>query len=47
VPLRVAERAARIMPQAKLITLPGIGHLAHEEAPAPVAAKIRRFTAET
>ena len=47
VPLRVAERAARIMPQAKLITLPGIGHLAHEEAPAPVAAEIRRFTAET
>lgn len=45
VPLRVAERAARAMPQAKLITLPGIGHLAHEEAPALVTTEIRRFVA--
>ena len=45
VPLRVAERAARAMPQAKLITLPGIGHLAHEEAPDLVATEIRRFVA--
>lgn len=43
VPLRVAEQAVRAMPEATLITLPGIGHLAHEEAPAIVAASIRRF----
>jgi magnesium chelatase accessory protein len=47
VPLRVAERAAQIMPHARLITLPGIGHLAHEEAPASAMAKIRDFIART
>lgn len=47
VPSRVAERAAQIMPHAKLIILPGIGHLAHEEAPARVLAEIRHFIAAT
>lgn len=43
VDLRVAERAARAMPKADLITLPGIGHLAHEEAPEKVAQAIVTF----
>lgn len=43
VPLRVAQRAVQIMPAAQLITLPGIGHLAHEEAPGLVASHIRGF----
>ncbi len=32
------------MPNAKLVVLSGIGHLAHEEAPARVAEEIDRFT---
>lgn len=44
VAVRVAERAAAAMPRAKLVVLPGVGHLAHEEAPARVAAEIHRFT---
>lgn len=45
VAVTVAQRAASVMPAAELVTLPGIGHLAHEEAPETVAAEIRRFTA--
>jgi len=41
----VAERAAGLMPAARLVTLPGVGHLAHEEAPDRVAAEIAQFTA--
>jgi magnesium chelatase accessory protein len=41
--VRVADRAAQAMPQAELITLHGIGHLAHEEAPADVAKAITAF----
>lgn len=44
VDIRVAERAARAMPNADLITLPEIGHLAHEEAPTTVADAIAAFT---
>lgn len=45
VDIRVAERAAQAMPNADLITLPEIGHLAHEEAPEDVAKAIAAFTA--
>jgi magnesium chelatase accessory protein len=45
VAVSVAERAAAAMPRAALVTLPGVGHLAHEEAPERVAAEIDRFTA--
>ncbi|MCU4652338.1 alpha/beta fold hydrolase [Roseibacterium sp. SDUM158016] len=41
----VAERAAAAMPDARLVTLKGIGHLAQEEAPDLVADEILRFTA--
>jgi magnesium chelatase accessory protein len=43
VPIRVAQRAAKAMPDARLIALPGIGHLAQEEAPALVADHIVSF----
>lgn len=33
VPPRVAEHASQAMPHAQLVMLPGVGHLAHEEAP--------------
>lgn len=45
VALRVAERAAQAMPDARLIALPGVGHIAHEEVPERVADEILRFTA--
>jgi magnesium chelatase accessory protein len=44
VAVSVAQRAAAMMPNAELVTLPGIGHLAQEEAPARVAQEISRFT---
>lgn len=36
-----AQRVRAILPAAELITLPGLGHLAHEERPEQVAALIR------
>lgn len=43
VDLCVAERAVRTMPNARLVVLKGIGHLAHEETPAEVAKAIAAF----
>jgi magnesium chelatase accessory protein len=44
----VAERAARAMPDARLVTFPGVGHLAQEEIPDRVAEEVLRFlTVET
>jgi magnesium chelatase accessory protein len=37
VPPADAERVRRILPAARIVTLPGLGHLAHEEAPEAVA----------
>jgi magnesium chelatase accessory protein len=45
VALRVAERASQAMPNARLIALPGVGHIAHEETPERVAEEILRFAA--
>lgn len=39
----VSERAAVALPDAQLRRLDGLGHLAHEEDPARVAAEIRAF----
>ena len=36
-----APRIARLMPQATVESLPGVGHLAHEEKPERVAGRIR------
>jgi len=38
-----SERAARRMPRAEAVRLPGLGHLAHEEAPEDVARRIDAF----
>ncbi len=40
-----ARDAARWLPNARLELLPGLGHLAHEEAPAKAAAQIAAFLA--
>jgi magnesium chelatase accessory protein len=40
VPLAEAERVRRLLPQASLIRVPGLGHLAHEEQPQAIAAII-------
>lgn len=37
---REAERVRELLPSAELITLPALGHLAHEEQPAQVAALV-------
>jgi magnesium chelatase accessory protein len=38
-----ADRVARLLPDGRVERLPGLGHLAHEEDPAPVAARIVAF----
>jgi magnesium chelatase accessory protein len=43
VPVKVAQRAGSDMPDATVEILPGLGHLAHEEAPDLVAARILSF----
>ncbi len=43
VPPDVSRRAATKMPAARVISLPGLGHLAHEEAPDAVAKEILEF----
>jgi len=45
VPPGVSARAAARLPHARHLCLPGLGHLAHEEAPAQIAELIRGFTA--
>jgi magnesium chelatase accessory protein len=41
--IAVAERAAATMPNAQVHALPGVGHIAQEEAPDIVAAEVLRF----
>lgn len=40
VPARDAPRVAKLLPNARVLTLPDLGHLAHEEAPGLVASLI-------
>ncbi|MEM6729893.1 MAG: alpha/beta fold hydrolase, partial [Pseudomonadota bacterium] len=40
VPPSVSEHAARRLPHARVVHLAGLGHLAHEEAPARIADQI-------
>ena len=42
-PASESRRAKDVLPSAELVELPGLGHLAHEEAPAPVARLILAF----
>ncbi len=43
VPARVSQRAAGWLPAGAYLELPGLGHLAHEEAPEQAAAPIMDF----
>lgn len=38
-----AERVARLVPDATVVPMPRLGHLAHEEAPADAAALVQAF----
>lgn len=40
VPPTQAERVRQRLPAARIVTLPGLGHLAHEEDPAAIAALV-------
>ena len=46
VPPQAADRLGALVPRARVLRLPGLGHLAHEEAPALVAGHIGDFAAE-
>ena len=46
IPLASAREAAAVVGNARLETLAGLGHLAHEERPAEIAATMRRFVGE-
>lgn len=43
IPLATAAEAAALIPGTRVVTLPGLGHLAHEEQPAQVAELITQF----
>lgn len=45
IPLDWARDAASWLPDARLDVLPGLGHLAHEEAPDQIAARIAAYLA--
>ncbi|MES2753605.1 MAG: alpha/beta fold hydrolase BchO [Pseudomonadota bacterium] len=46
IPLSAARDAAALVGDGRLVSLPNLGHLAHEERPAEVGAIIRRFVEE-
>ena len=46
IPPADAREIARLVPGARVIVLPRLGHLAHEEAPEPVAGEIAGFARE-
>ena len=46
IPPADAREIARLVPRARVIVLPRLGHLAHEEAPEPVAGEIAGFARE-
>ena len=43
VPPSEAYRVRSLLPKAELVSMPGLGHLAHEERPADIAALIRQM----
>lgn len=47
VPPRISERAAARMPAARVLHMPRLGHLSHEEAPAETLRAIGEFLAQT
>lgn len=46
IPVSSARQAAAMVGNGRLVVLPGLGHLAHEERPADVATIIREFAGE-
>ncbi len=46
VPPAQQRRVRRLLPDAELITLPGLGHLAHEERPSQVAQILAQLSAD-
>lgn len=46
IPIATARAAAARVDDGRLVSLPGLGHLAHEERPQEVAAIIRHFVGE-
>lgn len=46
IPIALVREAATLPPTARLVSLPGLGHLAHEEMPETVAAMIGEFAEE-
>jgi magnesium chelatase accessory protein len=46
VPPTEAERVRALVPTAELVTLPGLGHLAHEEQPERIAELVIRLASE-
>ena len=47
IPLSAAKHASGLISGATVMSLAGLGHLAHEERPSEVAEIIRRFAGET
>ncbi len=43
---REAKRIQLLAPKAEIISLPGLGHLAHEERPSDIAEIVERYAAE-
>jgi pimeloyl-ACP methyl ester carboxylesterase len=46
IPVRNAQDYLRLLPDAKLVTFPGLGHVPHEEAPAEALAPLLGFLAD-
>jgi pimeloyl-ACP methyl ester carboxylesterase len=46
IPPATAERVSQLVHGARVVQMPGLGHLAHEERPAEVAALIVAFARE-
>ncbi len=47
IPPADAQRVKEVLRSARIVTLPGLGHLAHEERPEQAAEMLRRVAAET
>jgi magnesium chelatase accessory protein len=46
IPPADAQRVKEVLRSARIVSLPGLGHLAHEERPEQVAEIVRRVAAE-
>jgi pimeloyl-ACP methyl ester carboxylesterase len=46
IPVEAGRWLARTLPNSRLVTYPGIGHLPHEEAPAATLAELQAWLAQ-